>query len=222
MENGFLKRVLDFKLIYDSLAEPRCGKVRLQTLVSHWPSHLSAVGNLPRDCEKFWRLSVTPEGFVDWDGFSGGLEKALKADEERIRKKGTSTSHRPVQSPGSSVALVTSGEIERFLSMCQADSLVRALAKAGRDVHRWQVSIHKQNSASRVTETKRATSELRPTTEAKKSNKEKRCSSLSTAREREELVRGAEVLDNTRQWFQSRLAVLSLEDQQRRAGREQV
>ena len=158
MENGFLKRVLDFKLIYDSLAEPRCGKVRLQTLVSHWPSHLSAVGNLPRDCEKFWRLSVTPEGFVDWDGFSGGLEKALKADEERIRKKGTSTSHRPVQSPGSSVALVTSGEIERFLSMCQADSLVRALAKAGRDVHRWQVSIHKQNSASRVTETKRATS----------------------------------------------------------------
>ena len=154
MESSFLKRVLDFKLVYDCLAEPRCGKVRLQTLVSNWPSHLPVVSNLPRDCETFWRLSATPEGFVDWDGFSNGLRKALKADEERIRK-GMSAVYRPVQSPVSSVAQVTSGEIERFLSTCQADSLVRALAKAGRDVHRWQVSIHRQSSASRVTEAKR-------------------------------------------------------------------
>ena len=48
------------------------------------------------------------------------------------------------------------------------------------------------------------------------------CSSLSTAREKEELVRGAEVLDNTLQWFQSKLAVLSLEEQQRLAGNGQV
>ena len=158
MESSFLKRILDFKLVYDCLAEPRCGKVRLQTLMSNWPSHLPAVttsvSNLPRDCERFWRLNATPEGFVDWDGFSGGLEKALKADEERIRN-GTSAGRRPVQSPPSSVAQVTSGEIERFLSSCQADSLVRALAKAGRDVHRWQVSIHRQNSASRVGEAKK-------------------------------------------------------------------
>lgn len=48
------------------------------------------------------------------------------------------------------------------------------------------------------------------------------CSRLSTTREREELVRGAEVLDNTRQWIQSRLAVLTLEEQQRQVGRKQV
>lgn len=48
------------------------------------------------------------------------------------------------------------------------------------------------------------------------------CTSLSVAREREELVRGTQVLENTQQWFQSRLAVLSLEEQQRVAGSEQV
>lgn len=37
---------------------------------------------------------------------------------------------------------------------------------------------------------------------------------LSAAREREELLRGADVLQNTQRWFQSRLAVLSAEQKQ--------
>ena len=40
--------------------------------------------------------------------------------------------------------------------------------------------------------------------------------SVSVAREREELLRGAEVLENTQRWFQNRMAVLSAEEQQRK------
>lgn len=45
-------------------------------------------------------------------------------------------------------------------------------------------------------------------------SKVKRRSSLSAGREREELMRGREVLEKTSEWFERRLAVLSLEQQQ--------
>ena len=153
MENRSLKRVLDFKLVYDCLAEASSGRVRLNALLSHWPADLLALSKLPRDCEAFWRQSATEDGLVDWDGFSGGLEKALKADEERLARgelpSQAEQSLRSLQTAASRpVAQVTSGEIERFLSSCRAGSLVKALARAGRDMHRWQVSIHKQNAAA--------------------------------------------------------------------------
>ena len=144
MENCFLKRVLDFRLVYDCLADTKSGVVRLDSLVHVWP----ALNTLPRDCEKFWRQSATPDGFLDWNGFSGGLEKALRADEERLSKGGFSQPKQGHMMRASPVAQVTSGEIERFLSSCDAESLVRALAKTGRDVYRWQVSIHKRSSSS--------------------------------------------------------------------------
>lgn len=148
-----LKRVLDFKLVYDCLAEACSGLVRLDTLLSNWPTDL-AIGKLPQDCEKFWRQSANSEGFLDWESFSTGLEKALKDDKERLKKEKHRTashdvhSHRSFQvAARSPIAQVTSGEIEGFLSSCQTGNLVKALAKAGRDVHRWQAFIHKQNIA---------------------------------------------------------------------------
>ena len=172
MENCFLKRVLDFKLIYDCLAEPSSGLVRLDTLVSNWPADLLALSKLPQDCEAFWRRSATSEGFLDWDGFSGGLEKALKADEERLGKRKSFTPTQAEQAAARSpVAQVTAGEIECFLASCQAGSLMKALAKAGRDVHRWQVSIHKQNSAEE-TPGNNSVLESRSATVAKKSSKQ--------------------------------------------------
>lgn len=145
-----LKRVLDFKLVYDCLAEACSGLVRLDTLLSNWPTDL-VLGKLPQDCEKFWRQSANSEGFLDWESFSTGLEKALKDDKERLRKEKHRTASHDVRrsrvAARSPIAQVTSGEIEGFLSSCQTSNLVKALAKAGRDVHRWQASIHKQNTA---------------------------------------------------------------------------
>lgn len=142
-----LKRVLDFKLVYDCLAEACSGLVRLDTVLSNWPL---ADGKLPQDCEKFWRQSANSEGFLDWKSFSTGLEKALKDDKERLRKEKHHTAsyvHSRQVAARSPIAQVTSGEIEGFLSSCQTGHLVKALAKAGRDVHRWQASIHKENTA---------------------------------------------------------------------------
>jgi hypothetical protein len=48
-------------------------------------------------------------------------------------------------------------------------------------------------------------------------NSRQHATGLSAAREREELLRGAEVLQNTQRWFQSRLAFLSAEQKQRTA-----
>lgn len=151
MENK-LKRVLDFKLVYDCLAEASSGMVSLETLLYNWPPHPLALAKLPQGCEKFWRKSATPGGYLDWDSFSTGLEKALKNDKDRLSKENHHVPshnfpslHVATRSP---IAQVTTGEIEGFLATCQAGSLVKALAKAGRDVHRWRVSLHKQNADS--------------------------------------------------------------------------
>ena len=131
-----LKRCLDFRLVYDCLADP-CGLIRLELLLSHWPTY----ANIPRACETFWRQKSTADGFLEWRAFAGGLQTALQAH-DGFKKSGqpkVATDRRPV-------AQVTSGEIERFLSSCRSGELVKALAKAGRDMHRWQVSIHNQDS----------------------------------------------------------------------------
>ena len=129
-----LKRSLDFKLVYDCLADSS-GRVRLDLLLSHWPTDTGA-------CESLWRQKATPDGFLDWRSFSGGLQAVLQQKGGSFQKPGQSSmavARRPV-------AQVTSGEIERFLSSCRSSGLVKALEKAGRDVHRWQVFIHKEDS----------------------------------------------------------------------------
>lgn len=149
-EKGLLKRVLDFKLVYDCLADSKSGLVCLDVLLSSWPS----LNTLPRDIEKFWRQSANSEGFVDWEGFSGGLKKALVAADEQLRKGivasstlQQSTACKPTAKKP--LSQVTAGEIEQFLSGCHTGSLVKALAKAGKDVHRWQASIHQQSSGTK-------------------------------------------------------------------------
>ena len=132
-----LKRGLDFRLAYDCLADSN-GLVRLELLLSHWPAVTVTSGA----CENFWRQKASPEGFLDWQSFSGGLQAALQPKYDRSHKSEQSRLA-PVRRP---VAQVTSGEIEQFLSSCCSSGLVKALEKAGRDIHRWQISIHKQDS----------------------------------------------------------------------------
>ena len=144
-----LKRVLDLKLVYDCLADSSSGLIRVDLIASWWPSNAIAASKLPRGCVQFWRESANAEGLIDWDSFSNGLERALKSDASRLRKGELlpSEDQSLVSGRHQSIAHVTAGEIERFLSLTHAESLVRALSRAGRDVHRWQVSIHRLNSS---------------------------------------------------------------------------
>ena len=200
-----------------------------------------------RNCERFWRRNATADGFLDWRGFAGGLQSALRKHDtsETTAQLDLASARRPV-------ALVTSGEIERFLSSCHSESLVKGLAVAGRDMHRWKVSIQKQEShrsgvcitifndyAKNIVHWSSSeysvangigdcvyftTLELafpfavvkQRSTETQVGSGHRHFTSLSVAREREELLRGAEVLQNTQKWFQNRLAVLSAEQQQRK------
>ena len=144
-----LKRVLDLKLVYDCLADSSSGLVRVDLIASWWPSSAIAASKLPRGCVEFWRESANAEGLIDWESFSSSLERALKADASRLHEGELlrSEDQSLVSGKRQSIAHVTAGEIERFLSLSHAGSLVRALSRAGRDVHRWQVSIHKLNSS---------------------------------------------------------------------------
>lgn len=155
METRGLKRLLDFKLVYDCLADSSTGLVRVDDIASWWPSDLLATNRLPRGCVRFWQQSANTEGLIDWEGFSNGLKTALESDASRLAKGELhvpSEAEQKLQSlmagEHQSVAQVTAGEIERFLSSCQTAGLVRALSRAGRDVHRWQVSIHKLGSSA--------------------------------------------------------------------------
>ena len=273
MEAHTLKRLLDFKLVYDCLANSSNGLVKVDDIASWWPSEILATNRLPRGCVRFWQQSANADGLIDWGSFSNGLKAALEADASRLAK---GELHPPSQAEQKlqflvagehqSVAKVTAGEIERFLSSCQTAGLVKALSRAGRDVHRWQVSIHKLGSSALGSSTEakktedsecmereyiylcyitnslaedRASAVLH--SDGKRSTKpEKKVrivqatgvtpffffstqhrSSLSIGREKEELMKGVEVLEKTQKWFQNRLAVISLEEHQR-GGSEEV
>ena len=81
-----LKRVLDYKLLFDVLADSN-GLIKLETL-KPWPNDLAAPVRLPRSCMKFWGQLANSEGYLDWEAFSGGLEKALKEDRYRMTRRG--------------------------------------------------------------------------------------------------------------------------------------
>lgn len=155
MEAHTLKRLLDFKLVYDCLANSSNGLVKVDDIASWWPSEKLATNRLPRGCVRFWQQSANAEGLIDWGSFSNGLKAALEADASRLAKgelHPPSQAEQKLQSlvagEHQSVAKVTAGEIERFLFSCQTAGLVKALSRAGRDVHRWQVSIHKLGSSA--------------------------------------------------------------------------
>lgn len=124
------KRDLDVKLVYDCLANAS-GLVPLEMMLSHWPTD----SVIFRKCETFWRRSASVDGFLDWSTFMQGLLAALQVQDSGSNPQNVKNETRPV-------AQVTSGEIERFLSSCLPATLVKALSTAGRDVHRWQVSLH--------------------------------------------------------------------------------
>ena len=118
--------------------------VKLGTLTSMWPAELAAPTTLPRSCVKFWSEYANAEGYLDWERFSGGLEKAMKADSLRL-SKGRRTPL-PSEAEQTLQALqrreapshVKAGEIEQFLASCGGDALMQALARTRKEVYNCQ------------------------------------------------------------------------------------
>lgn len=153
-----LKRTLDYKLLFDILAD-RNGLVKLQTLESLWPSDLSAPPMLPRGCTELWRQLSTSDGYLDWEKFSGGLEKALQADSYRLSKGDTkppSEAEQRLQAMRSEftpLPTVKAEDIEAFLATCKIDVLVQALARIRKEAFRCQTSLHTLTSPAATTTT---------------------------------------------------------------------
>ena len=158
-----LKRVLDYKLVFDVLADSN-GLIKLETL-EPWPNDLAAPTKLPRSCGKFWSELANSEGYLDWERFSGGLEKALKGDSFRLSKGGEESTLskaeqtlRALQSErGKAKALpeVKAGEIEVFMAGCSSEALMQALARTKKEVFKLQQSVNTLSAPVAATPTRR-------------------------------------------------------------------
>ncbi len=135
-----LKRDLDFKLVFDVLTDAN-GLVRLSTLQESWPGD---PGNLPRSCLRLWGELATQDGYLDWEAFSTGVERALKDDRFRLGKPGSSSPSKAEQTLQSlqggrrALQLVSSAEMELYLSNCEQRLLVQALARTRKEVYNCQ------------------------------------------------------------------------------------
>ena len=156
-----LKRNLDYQVVFDALADAR-GLVKLETLTARWPADANAPRLLPRGCIKQWRKAASNDGYLNWESFSSGLEKALAADATRLSQlKGDLNPSRAEQKlqalrgidsklPSSTSRTVQASEVEAFLlSSCSAEKLVQALAKTKREAYKYQQSLSKMALANR-------------------------------------------------------------------------
>ena len=129
-------------------------------------SHRSSITlpdlKLPRGCVAEWSVQANKDGFLDWEGFSSGIAKALKADADRLKKmadmhalptSGTEKMMKSLQGRkgrGLGARLlarpVKAREIEAFLCQCEERALVQALTHTKKEMYRCQVILQKLNS----------------------------------------------------------------------------
>ena len=147
-----LKRIVDYKLLYDSLADPSNGMIHLATLTTRWPKDLAANIKLPRGLPEKWRAAADDNGYLDWERFSSALNRALEEDKPRLSK--TDSSQTPPnfqQRKGAQAPRVRAEEIEMFLSSCKGDILAQALSRTRKEVYKCQMSLHQLESSSNST-----------------------------------------------------------------------
>ena len=147
-----LKRVVDYKLLYDSLADPSNGMIKLMTLTTRWPRDLAA-SKLPRGLPEQWRTAADDNGYLDWENFSSALKKALEEDKPRLSRNESSRSEenpsaQRQQQFANRAPRVTAEEIETFLSSCRGDVLVQALGRTRKEVYKCQMSLHELESSA--------------------------------------------------------------------------
>ena len=155
-----LKRVVDYKLLYDSLADPSNGMINVTTLTARWPKDQLAIARLPRDLPEHWRRAADDNGYLDWERFSSGLKEALDEDRHRLSQTAaeglkqmastlSSANHSQQRSSSAAVApRVTPEEIEAFLSKCRREILAQALSRTRKEVYKCQMSLHQLESPS--------------------------------------------------------------------------
>ena len=153
-----LKRVVDYKLLYDSLADPSNGMIRLTTLTTRWPKD-AATSGLPRGLTEQWRSAADDSGYLDWERFSTALEKALEEDRHhlsrsggfKMAREGSEMEAGSRKKHGSLAPRVPAEEIEMFLSRCGGEVLAQALSRTRKEVYKCQMSLHQLESTSSST-----------------------------------------------------------------------
>lgn len=152
-----LKRIVDYKLLYDSLADPSNGMIQLATLTTRWPRDLAASIKLPRGLPEQWRAAADDNGYLDWERFSSALKKAIEEDKPRLSKSdgsetppnfGEEKMAAYQQRKGAQAPRVRAEEIEMFLSSCKGDTLAQALSRTRKEVYKCQMSLHQLESLS--------------------------------------------------------------------------
>ena len=154
-----MKRIVDYKLLYDSLADPSNGMIQVATLTARLPKDLAARIKLPRGLPDKWRAAADDNGYLDWEKFSSALKKALEEDKPRLLSSdGSQTppnfgteekmSNFQQRKVGAQAPRVRAEEIELFLSRCKGDILAQALSRTRKEVYKCQMSLHQLESAS--------------------------------------------------------------------------
>ena len=117
-----------------------------------------------------WSALANKRGYLDWDGFSTGLARALRANAPRLtgtpqppqQAEGVGAGRTSHRGRGSGVSLlrhpVEPGEIERFLGGCDGGVLVEALARCKKEEYRCQMSLQQMTSTVAANQ-KKASSE---------------------------------------------------------------
>ncbi len=98
-----------------------------------------------------WSIEANKDGYLDWEGFSTGLARALQKDAMGLGKMAdTQTPPTEAERMLRSIQLrkgcgairpVEAGEIEAFLSRCEGRMLVQALARTKKEMYRCELSL---------------------------------------------------------------------------------
>ena len=115
-----------------------------------------------------WSVQANKDGFLDWDGFSSGIAKALQGDADRLKKM--AETHAPPTSETEKMMKSLQGrkgrglgarllarpvkarEIEAFLCQCEERALVQALTHTKKEMYRCQVILQKLTSKEKEEE----------------------------------------------------------------------
>ena len=106
---------------------------------------------------RHWTRCANKDGYIDWEGFSTGLQLALSEDTARLTRVNKSDIPRSkaeqrlaslrlkgAAGQGSPpLSQVAATDIESFLSECNREVLMQSLRRMRKEVYRGQLSMHR-------------------------------------------------------------------------------
>lgn len=124
---------LDFKLLFDSLAEPN-GCIRLQKLLKLWPGSEREGGAAPYI--RHWKTTAQ-DGLLTWSAFSNGLQEAFKNDIAKLVPQTIATT-------------TSTQELEKaLLNNSSKANIINALTRTRKEVYKSQKSINNMTGSPR-------------------------------------------------------------------------